>query len=162
MPKSKKRAPKSKKPRKRGRPFDTGFTPTREMRDQVEILTGLGLQQHELVRILKSPTSGKPISPTTLRKHFRDELSNGIAKVKAAGAMNLLKLTATNPACAIFFAKVKLGWKETISIQHSGKVDSRPAMTVEQMDRRINALLATATKRAARDRKRPAAKRAAA
>jgi hypothetical protein len=128
------------------------------MRDQVEILTGLGLRQDEIVRVIKNPQTGKPLDPKTLRVHFREELSNGIAKVKAAGAMNLLNMTKTNPACAIFFAKVKLGWKDHISIQHSGKIDSKPTMTIEQMDRRINQILEGAAKRNTRASK-PASKK---
>jgi len=89
-----------------------------------------------------NPATRRPISPTTLRKVFHEELRTGMVKAKMKGGANLLKLTETSAAAAIFFGKVRLGMKETIRLQHSGKVQTGAILTEEQMDRRILQLLA--------------------
>jgi len=103
----------------------------------VEVMAGCGIPQPEIALCVPSRTSGRPISHVTLRKHFRSELSAGIAKVKAKFAANLLRLSATNGAVAIFAAKTRLGFRETIRIEHSGKVSTTPNLTDDQINRRI-------------------------
>lgn len=111
--------------------------------------------------LLKSPTSGKPISPTTLRKVFKEELRLGATRAKLRAGANLLKLTETSAGAAIFYAKTRLGMTERIHVKHSGKVDTTPHLTDEQMDRRIMQLLEKeqGPSRASRQPRRPSAKR---
>lgn len=116
----------------------------------VEIMAGAGIPQAEIALVVTSATSGEPISPVTLRKHFRRELDTGIAKVKAKIVANLLRLSAKNGAVAIFAAKTRLGWKETMRVEHSGKVEGgTPSLTEDQQIRRILQLQEEARKRAA-------------
>lgn len=72
---------------------------------------------------------------------FADELRLGMTRAKLTGGSNLLALTKTSAAAAIFFAKVRLGMKETVKHEHSGKIQTTPTLTDEQMDRRIAQLL---------------------
>ena len=58
---------------KRGRPR---FEPTEEQRRNVEIMTGLGIPQTAICLMVRGP-KGKPISLTTLEKHFRKEIDTG-------------------------------------------------------------------------------------
>ena len=165
MPKRKRPSKRSAKPaapapnRKPGRPPDTGFKPTDRDRKDVEIAAALGIPHDDLVQLIVNPTSGRPISPTTMRKVFPEELRTGMVKAKMRGGANLLKLTETSAAAAIFFAKVRLGMKETLKVEHSGKVQTTAHLTDEQMDRRIQQLLAKGEKgngrQPRRDRSKP-------
>lgn len=60
-----------------------------------------------------NPKTGRPISPVTLRKHFRLELDRGLLMADVKAGENLLRLTGTSAAAAIFWAKVRLHMKET-------------------------------------------------
>lgn len=91
---------------------------------------------------------------------FADELRLGMTRAKLKGGANLLKLTETSAAAAIFFAKVRLGMKERIHVKHSGKVEgSGPALTEEQLERRILQLLegekAVGSRQSRRPRRKP-------
>lgn len=113
----------------------------------VLLATGLGIPQHDIVTIIKSPTSGNPISEVTLRKLFAEEIRTGTMKFKLKAGHNLLKLSEKNGAVAIFLAKVRLGFKETVRLEHSGKVEGSPHLTPEQLDTKILALLDKASTR---------------
>lgn len=108
-----------------GRPED--LQPTDDMRAMVEVMAGLGIPQDEIVRAIKNPSTGKPISPVTLRRYFRQELDSGIAKVKAKIGVNILRLSEKNASAAIFLAKVRLGMKETFHHKVAG------GLTLEQL-----------------------------
>lgn len=76
---------------------------------------GLGIPEDELVNAIINPETKRPISHVTLRKHFRDELDQGLIRTKLKAGANLLAMTANNAACAIFFAKCRLGFNERAS-----------------------------------------------
>lgn len=114
-----------KKKRSRGRPED--LRPTGEQRLLVEVMVGLGIPQDEIATGIKNPRTGRPISPVTLRRYFRNELDTGIAKVKAKIGANILRLSEKNASAAIFLAKVRLGMKETIHHKLGG------GLTLEQL-----------------------------
>ncbi len=67
-----------------------------------------------------NPETGRPISPVTLRAHFRAELDSGHAVATAAVAQSLYKnaTTATAafpggvPVAQIFWMKTRAGWRE--------------------------------------------------
>lgn len=143
---------KTPRKRDRGRPPDTGFKPNDVQRQMVELGTGLGIPQHDMVTAILSPTSGKPISEVTLRKHFKDEIRTGIVKFKMKVGVNLLKLSERNASAAIFLGKVRLGMKETIKLEHSGKVEGGPILTESQIDAKIDQLLTKAEDRAQRNK----------
>lgn len=93
----------------------------------VEVMAGMGIPQDEISKAVRSGTSNKPISPVTLRKHFRNELDIGIAQVKGKIAKNILALSEKNATAAIFLSKVRLGMKETIHHKVAG------GLTLEQL-----------------------------
>lgn len=82
--------------------------PTPEQRKLVEELTAVGTKQVDTARIIG-------IGTTTLTTYYRDELDMGAAKANAAVAKSLFKM-ATGPkpnvAAAIFWLKVRAGWRE--------------------------------------------------
>ena len=86
-----------------GRP---AVKPTTIQREQVEIMCGLGLAETDIALILG-------IAPKTLRKHFRDELDNGIARIKGRIAGKLFeRAMAGSDSVLIFLGKTRLGLKE--------------------------------------------------
>ena len=93
------------------------FSPTAERRNQVEVLAGFGLPQHQIAVLLGC-------DPKTLRKHFEVELSVGDAKATAKVAQTLFQLATVdrNVGAAIFWMKARAGWRE----KHEVEVTARP------------------------------------
>lgn len=100
--------------RGRGRPPGDGFKPSDEQRAIVVQAAIVGIPEDRIVFAIINPKTGRPISPHTLRKHFRKELDRGLVMGEIKGGTNLLNLTETNAACAIFFAKCRLGMREIV------------------------------------------------
>lgn len=97
------------------------FTPTKEQRRQVEMLSACGTPQASICQIIGGD---KAIDEKTLRKHFSVELDNGLAKANAAIANSLFKkATGGNVTAQIFWLKTRAGWKETQNVNHSGTID---------------------------------------
>jgi hypothetical protein len=63
-----------------GRP---GFEPSDEQRANVEAMTGYGIPQDDICRLIINPHSKKPIQGKTLRRRFRAELDTGTVKANA-------------------------------------------------------------------------------
>lgn len=92
----------------------TLFTPTAEQRNQVEVLAGFGLPQHQIAILLGC-------NPKTLRKHFETELAVGDAKATAKIAQTLFnKAVSGDTASLIFWMKARAGWSERVIQQHTG------------------------------------------
>lgn len=85
------------------------FVATQDQRDLAETLSGYGVPQEDIARLLR-------ISMQTLHKHFRDELDLGMAKANAFVAQNLFRqATKDDPSAvraAIFWTKARMGWRE--------------------------------------------------
>jgi len=71
------------------------------------------------------------ISDETLRKYYREELDSAKVRADAAVGQSLLMQavggTEQNwreavPSATIFYAKTRMGWKETVGLDHSGAV----------------------------------------
>lgn len=75
-------------------------------------MAALGIPHEDMVRVILNPETKQKISEMTLRKHFREELNTGMVKAKVKAGMNLLKLTETSAAAAIFYNKVRNGMRE--------------------------------------------------
>jgi len=105
----------------------------------VTAMAGLGIPEDRQVLIILNPKTHRPISPVTLRKYFRRELDTGILKANIQAGGNLLRLTATSAAAAIFWAKVRLGMKETAELQLPGDVvgEDGEVQDVKDIARRI-------------------------
>lgn len=114
---SRKPKPKAKAPQKKAGPGRKPFAPTPENKKIVLALAGYGVPEFAIASELK-------IDPKTLRKHFRHELDHGISKANALVAESLFKKAIGNGtggvAAAIFWAKTRMGWRETVVNEHSG------------------------------------------
>ena len=89
-----------------GRP---SHVPTDETRNLVESLSGFGIPQDEIARLVG-------IDPKTLRFHYGDQIELGSIKATAKVAQNLFtmacKPTREGLSAAIFWLKVRAGWSE--------------------------------------------------
>lgn len=99
---------------KGGRP---SHKPNDKDRAQVQAMAGYGVSQRDIALVLD-------IDINTLRKHYKDELDKGAIKANAAVAQSLYKKATGDGqqavTAAIFWAKTRMGWKETVVNEHSG------------------------------------------
>ena len=97
--------------------------PTEKTRAEVAALYSYGIPQQEIARFIGIDTK-------TLSKHYREELD--VAQVKAHAAVGrflyqnatggTLKDGASHSDCvraAMFWAKTRMGWKETQGVEHT-------------------------------------------
>lgn len=96
------------------------FVPTAEQRKLVEALAGYGIPRDQICQLV-TDKNGKGICEDTLRKVFPAELGAGTAKAnaKVAGALFKNAVENMNVAAQIFWAKTRMGWKETSVQEHS-------------------------------------------
>jgi hypothetical protein len=80
------------------------FRPTPEQRKLVRSLAALGLRQEWICQMLHFR------SPKTLRKHFPEELSKGLAEATAAVARTAyeMALSGRHPAMLLFWLKCQV------------------------------------------------------
>lgn len=86
------------------------------------------------------------IDAKTLRKHFRTEIDTAADKANAAVGNRIFRqaLTSDNPAWAIWWSKVRMGWQDSSKIQHvgagpGGSIDINVS-AVEEFEGRITRL----------------------
>lgn len=111
-----KAAPKAATRRKPPNPKPP-FVPTADQRKIVTLACGVGMTQDQIRKLVINESSGEPISPTTLRDHFREELDSGQAKVMAQVAGNLVGIATSKThkgavTAAIFYLKTQAKWRE--------------------------------------------------
>jgi len=121
IPPAKKRGPGGRQPGA-GRP---PFRPTAEDRARVTLLAGL-IKHEDIPKLVFNPQTGNPIDYKTLRRHFGQELDTGKMKLDSRVAESLVKraLDHSHPqgaTCAIFYAKTRMGWRETTVLEVEGK-----------------------------------------
>jgi len=87
----------------------------------VKALVGYGIPQTELVSHIINPHTGKPISPVTLREHFRLEIDTGTVEVNAKVAEALFKNATENEnvTAQIFWLKTRAHWKAAEEVQQT-------------------------------------------
>lgn len=101
----------------------TPHKPTDRTRAEVSALYSFGIPQDDIARYIG-------VDAKTLRKHYRDELDNSVTKANAAvgrflyqnATGNTLKDGASHSDCvraAMFWAKTRMGWKETQGVEHT-------------------------------------------
>jgi hypothetical protein len=110
-----------------GRSGRKAFVPKPEQRDIVRTLTGLGIPQTDICRLVTNPQTGKPLDPKSLRKHFALEISTGAVELKClVGRFIVATILGLPPPpdtvaitddrmrakLAILFAKTQMGWRE--------------------------------------------------
>ena len=97
-------------------------TPDPALRRQVEAMAGYGIPELGIAKVIG-------IDPKTLRKHYRSELDLGYVKANSAVAQSLFKKAIgdgpQSVTAAIFWAKTRMGWKETVVNEHGG-VENNP------------------------------------
>lgn len=117
-PKPKKaKAPARKKAnRKAGQPKrgPLPWEPTADERRLVEHCVAIGMRQEEVALVLEK-------SVDTLARHCRKELDSGSLKANAkVGAKLFDKAMKGDSACIIFWAKTRMGFRETSRHEHTG------------------------------------------
>lgn len=86
--------------------------PTRATRELVQLHTMIGTRQEVVADIIG-------IDPKTLRKHYRDELSQSKAKANATiGGALFNKAKSGDTTAMIFWMKTQAGWREKQDINH--------------------------------------------
>ena len=117
-----------KKPRQHGSPPHIA---TAERKAKVTALASFGVNHELIAKHLQTDAK-------TLRKRYRVELDNAAMDANAAVAGKLFG-AATQPdhspasiTAAIFWAKTRMGWKDTTSIEHVGKNGGPIAITHEE------------------------------
>jgi hypothetical protein len=96
------------------------FLPTPAIRETVRRLSGLGLPQEDIAKIVGC-------APKTLRKHLRAELDVGQAEANATVAGYLFNAAkAGDLAATIFWLKTQAGWGEDGLPQPDSKGASPP------------------------------------
>jgi len=91
------------------------FKPTDEQRLRIEQGAAIGIPQEDMAKLLG-------IDAKTLRKHFREELDNGSTKANmVVGGALFNKAKGGDTSALIFWAKTRMGWKETNTTEHTGK-----------------------------------------
>jgi len=104
----------------------------------VRMAAVLGIPEERVASVIINPKTNRPITAKTLRANFRDELDRGLLEADLQAGRNLLALTKTNAACAIFWAKVRLGWKETTEVEvPPPAADQEEAENIYDIARRI-------------------------
>lgn len=89
---------------------------TDKNRAQVEAMAGYGLPQDQIAQVLR-------IAESTLKKYYAEELSRGAAVANSMVGEALFKQArGGNTAALIFWAKTRMGWKETQHHEISGKL----------------------------------------
>ena len=107
---------------KSGAPL-TDFEPSPEDRARVQSLAGLGMRHDEIALMVVNPATAAPINEKTLRIHFEPELREGPIKANAKVGESLYQqATGTgganrSTAAGIFWAKARMGWRETQHVE---------------------------------------------
>lgn len=86
----------------------------------VKVMSGMGIREDQMVDAILNPETKRPISPVTLRKHFREELNQGFVQALATVGASLFKnaTTATdtypggNPITQMFYLKCRGRWQQ--------------------------------------------------
>lgn len=91
--------------------------PTTEERDLVSQMASVGITHEQIALCVRDG-----ISADTLVKYFADELKTARVKANAKIGGKLYNMAMEgNVAAAIFWAKTRMGWKETTAHEHAGK-----------------------------------------
>src|SRR6267143_1419222 len=125
------------------------FQPTEKQRGQVEAMVRYGITQQEMARTLG-------IAESTLQKHFAEEIATGATKANAQvgeflfGTIVGLPIPNRPPVtderarvtAAIFWAKTRMGWRETSIHEFTGKDGAPIEVDLTGVRERISGRLA--------------------
>lgn len=103
------------------------YQPTKQARQQVETMAGLGMTKKDIAKVLK-------INIRTLESHHREELQMGAIKANMQVLNRLFKLATRENASAaavIYWTKVRMGWKEPAPDRPLGKKEQEELDALE-------------------------------
>ena len=90
--------------------------PTDSNRKKIEAMAGYGLPQEQIAKVMR-------IGVVTLKKYYAEELARGAAVANSMVAESLFKQCREgNTTALIFWAKTRMGWKDTQVHEHKGSV----------------------------------------
>ena len=122
------------------------FVPTADQRRNVEALIALGITQAEICNLVLH--RDKPITEKTLRRHFRQEISQGDIKLKARiGSFMIATIEGRDPPTGMtkieseqvrgsmlaLFMRARMGWKERTVTELEGSED-KPIKIIQEND----------------------------
>jgi hypothetical protein len=116
-----------------GRSGRKAFEPTADQRNTVKIMAGLAIPEDQICLAIINPQTRKPISTTTLRRAFRQEINTaqielhtlvGNALINAALgerpiAGEPIRSDAARMNAMMFYLECRAGWKRGMLLQHS-------------------------------------------
>jgi hypothetical protein len=99
------------------------FKPTEDQRELVKRAAACGLTNEQVANVLG-------VSEATVKKYFALELHTSSDKANMAVAGALFKSAmGGNVTAQIFWCKTRLGWRETTTLEHTGR-DGTPLLAV--------------------------------
>ncbi|MFG7180688.1 hypothetical protein ACGYQ5_14265 [Burkholderia pseudomallei] len=136
------------------------FVPTDEQRNTVRVMKLCGMPNLHIAREVFNPHTNEPISITTLKRYFADELRHGKDQANALVANALFKKCLGNSpqavAACIFWLRSQAGWlaPESIDMNMTGEKSSgKQQLVVYVPDNGRRAANTGATKTGASDAK---------
>ena len=102
------------------------FKPTDDERKQVGQMVAVGIPQEQIAMVIRDG-----IDADTLAKHLKKEIreSKILANAKVGGTL-FNKIINGDTSAAIFWAKTQMGWRETGTLELTGK-DGGPVQTID-------------------------------
>lgn len=114
-------------------------------------MKAVGIPEDRICRTITNPRTRKPLAPMTLARAFAAELESGATEFHAlVGNFILCAILGKKPAlgeaikseqvrmtAAIFFAKTKMGWRETVVSEPANK-DGKPFLVDDARQRLID------------------------
>ena len=89
----------------------------------MQTLAGLGMRHDEIAIMVVNPATAAPIDEKTLRREFEQELREGPVKANSKVAESLFQQAtgtggvARSTTAGIFWAKARMGWRETQHVE---------------------------------------------
>src|ERR1700726_4399253 len=80
-----------------GRSGRKAFVPNPAQRNMVRTLTGWGIPQQHICRVVTNPQTAKPLDPKALRKHYALEIGTGAGEANVTGARLILATILGSP-----------------------------------------------------------------
>lgn len=115
-----------KKKEKKTKQLDREPTFSIQDREKIKMLAGCGLRDEEIAAFFNK-------SEATLKRHCRDELSNGRIVAKASVQQTAFRVAQSGrcPAMTMFWLKTRCGWREKDNEKEDDGFDASKATTEE-------------------------------